>query len=364
MPPTLNQDILKNICKKLLKDEEYDAECLNKFALAGKESLEAFETVIASAKAVYINGENFVLKMIDNDKTYFNNKLSKIATERLLKLIGSCTKRVSFTGVTEATAPIIDAICSARQLIKLAYFDDVLVASNEIPFGRILQECHASLRKIVTPAEFYFSNNPQIFHLQTLYFKSDSDNIWPYLNHPSCVAEELIIEIKDQEGASSFRWNELHSALATFNNPALTNLKHLKFKIHFEEYTDSALLLLFQLVQNRFPSLQTFTLINQLSLNEYCHTFQDFIDQSKYYLPIYNDLIEESFNFSIEIEWNVLYNVVEKLFKPHYTDICRRIYNDFDCEIVGKNTLILSKNDELSPSKSVSFEVKVVNGDE
>lgn len=64
MPPTLNQDILKDVCKKLLKDDEFDAECLNKFALAGKESLEAFEVVIASAKAVYIDGENFALKMV------------------------------------------------------------------------------------------------------------------------------------------------------------------------------------------------------------------------------------------------------------------------------------------------------------
>lgn len=105
------------------------------------------------------------------------------------------------------------------ELTKLAYFDDneVLVSAYEIPFGRILQECHASLLKIVTPAQFYFSNNPQIFHLQTLFFKSDVDNISPYLNHPSCVAEELIIEIREQEGSSAFRWEALHSAFAAFN---------------------------------------------------------------------------------------------------------------------------------------------------
>uniref|UniRef100_A0AC35GDJ6 Uncharacterized protein n=1 Tax=Panagrolaimus sp. PS1159 TaxID=55785 RepID=A0AC35GDJ6_9BILA len=365
MAPILNQDILSNICRTLLKDEEFDAECLNKFSLAGKESLVAFESVIASLKSVYIHDNIFLLKMTESDKTYLTCKPSRIVNARLLKVIGTCTKRIVFTGVSTSNLPIIDAICGAKRLKKLSYVDEIsLTQGQTIPFWRIFEECHASLQKIVIPARYYFCQNPPIFHLHTLYFKSDEDDILSYLNHPSCIANELIIELREQEGNSPSRWEQLISCFRDFKNPALSSkVKKLKLKLHIEQYVDSALSLLLQAISTAFSTLQTFILINQLALDEYCHTFQDFMNHSTYYLPMYTNLAENDFNFSTEIEWNVKYNVVEQLFKPHYTDACRRIYSIFDSEVEDRNTLILFKNDELSPTKSISFEIKVINGE-
>ena len=95
------------------------------------------------------------------------------------------------------------------ELQKLTFDDKMNMQGAIKPFVEIFDACRDSLQKIVVPADYYFAKNPQIFHLRCLYFKSDKDDIYPYLCHPSCVAPELIIEIIHQKSTVKYRWREL-----------------------------------------------------------------------------------------------------------------------------------------------------------
>ena len=165
----------------------------------------------------------------------------QIIPKRMMDLIGSWTKRCYLEYASEHTLPIIEAICKAKSKfiytsLKVVFCNEVENSSSETfvlcfeffsleyinlfafpglqkfsfpndaitspvnTFAGILNHCSNSLQKVVVPAEYYFFRNPQIFHLRCLYFICETWNFSQYLNHPSCTAQELIIELGNDDG--------------------------------------------------------------------------------------------------------------------------------------------------------------------
>ena len=84
-------------------------------------------------------------------------------------------------------------------LRKLSCPDETYPFEGVIPFEKVIKQCSNSLQKVVVPAEYYFSIDPQIFHLRCLHFTCETSDFSEYLDHPSCVAQELVIESYNEE---------------------------------------------------------------------------------------------------------------------------------------------------------------------
>uniref|UniRef100_A0AC35G8A6 Uncharacterized protein n=1 Tax=Panagrolaimus sp. PS1159 TaxID=55785 RepID=A0AC35G8A6_9BILA len=111
--PSLNRDILNEICEKLIIDGNQNA--IFNFAFSGKESLEAIKWKFSTITHLELYNDCYKIGWDKPSTTFYLNS-AEIYTEKLMKFIGGKVRSLHLDTCILVYFPILDNILQTRKL--------------------------------------------------------------------------------------------------------------------------------------------------------------------------------------------------------------------------------------------------------
>uniref|UniRef100_A0A914QKF1 Uncharacterized protein n=1 Tax=Panagrolaimus davidi TaxID=227884 RepID=A0A914QKF1_9BILA len=208
--PKLNNDILREILEKIIKDNlnqtNYLPMAMYKFGLIGKQNLLVLMEFFENATECYIDKDCYIAK--NRRSSLIIGAFASVYLLSMMKNIGQSAKSLTIHDEPDSTKPIIDAICEAKRLeeLGLADFDG---ASS---FQRIIKECSKSIKKatICVNSNILHIGDVDGLCLNEFFIETDLNNdLNNFLKEKCCRTKSLVFDLYQFLQTSSFTWEHL-----------------------------------------------------------------------------------------------------------------------------------------------------------